>query len=152
MPSGWVGSLPDPSSVTVEPDTDTSMWAVGAGVRRSFHTMGVDASVAVPDAAHFATTSFFPGWSLSVAPNASPFRSIFAPDGCPLTSIVTTSHVAVPVTRSVHANASPARESNEITGFSDGVGEGSDVGAVVPVVEGSDGFDERAGPVPPDVH
>src|SRR5215212_9728620 len=110
-PSGFAASLLEPSSTTADPSTDTSIHAIGPAVNRSSNTSGSDVS---PDP-HDPMISFRPSPSGTVTLN--PFPSIWtgARTSSPLTVMLTSPHVEVPVSAWCHANASPPRVS-KLTG------------------------------------
>src|SRR5205814_8694365 len=96
---------------------------------------GADSSVMPAESVHLAATLFVPGSSGTVASNSDPLVRTFTPTSRPLSSSDTPLHDAVPLTCSVHANASPPRTVKATSGF--WLAEGEAVGDPVE-------------PVPPD--
>ncbi len=114
------------------------MDAVGPGRRRSFHTRGADSCTLPSGAVHRATISLGPGESATSELNDVPDVRILAAALRPLSCSVRSPQSAVPETRSVHANASPPRRSNETMGFPLVEGEGGDGIGDDPVSAGVD--------------
>src|SRR3954462_2002863 len=106
-PSGVASSLPEPSSTTAAPSTDTWIRAVGPAGSCSSQTNGSDR----PEA-HAPTISLRPAPSGTITRNAFPSICTGALTSSPLTEIATSPQVEVPVRASCHVNASLPSVSN----------------------------------------
>jgi hypothetical protein len=118
-PSGSVGLLPRPSSVTVSPRTETAMRAVGLSWSRPWKTTGAETAPDPSSSAHRATTSFGPDAIGTKPSNVEPLMVGRLRSGSPFTSSETSGQSVRPATVSLQEKTSPPRVVSSILGSLD---------------------------------